>query len=91
MNTKSIVEQAADRYLNARAIAIDHALFTFLREHGVTNATSLEDIQGALKERGLTLVREYTQSDTEEVHTFKLCKVFATTTFNIPRPHINII
>jgi len=91
MKSKSIIEEATEKYLNARATAIDQELFTFLREHAVSEATNIDDIRKDLKAKNLELVRDYISGETEEVHTFKLCRVFAQTSFNIPNPKINII
>lgn len=86
---KSIVEQATENYLNARAITIDEELFAFLRREAVTESRNIEDIQSALKHKGLELVRERVDSETEEVHVFKLCRVFAERRFNIPKVSVN--
>lgn len=83
-----MLQKAADDYAHRKATLIDEHLFTFLREQAVTDARDVDSIRKALKEKRLDVTTEIKKTPTHEVYTFKLCRVFAESSLEIPTPEI---
>ena len=81
----SLIDKLVQQYADSKAKVLDAELIRFLEEQNIPYR-GLNDVKKELEKRGLTIVQEYRRTESQEVYTFKLCKVYAHRTINIPLP-----
>ncbi len=70
---------------------IDAHLARFLTEQGIqTTPWDVEPVREQLKKAGFELVHELKKYSENEVHTFKLVKVYSQTSLEIPIPYVSV-
>jgi hypothetical protein len=88
MSKDTFLEEISEKYANDKANIIDQHLIRFLCQQGLANKGTVEEIKGNLKSQGFELVTQIDRTLTQEVYTFKLCKVYQSTQLVIPNPTI---
>lgn len=81
----NLIEQLTEKYATEKANMLDRHLLKFLAEKGLANKGTPEEIIKNLKEAGLELIQQVDSTLTQEVYTFKLCKVYDSTQLTIPK------
>ena len=79
------IDEVIESYSNGKAHYLDEQLKKFLTEHSIPAENPALTLV-ALKELGFELLQDVQRTDSQEVYTFKLCKVFAQKSVNIPIP-----
>ena len=86
---KDFIHDIATKVAHRKAGLIDEHLARFLSEQGFqTTPWTAEAMKAELIKNGLELIREVQRSEASETHTFKLVKVYKTTTLTIPNPEL---
>ena len=86
---RNLVEELTEKYAHEKAKIIDTHLLKFLAEQGLANTGTPEEIKQNLKDNGFELIQQVDRTLSQEVYTFKLCKVYQSTQLVIPNPTIN--
>ena len=87
---KDFVHDIATKVAHRKASLIDEHLARFLTEQGFqTNPWTVEAMKAELIKRGFELIQEVQRNVAGETHTFKLAKVYKTTTLTIPNPELS--
>ena len=84
----SLIEDLAEKYQTAKSKMLDEHLFQFLALKGITESTNLEEIRKALKEVDMEIVTEIHETATSEIYKYKLVKIYATSTLEVPLPQL---
>lgn len=80
----------ATKLIKEKCAMLDAHFFKFLAEQGVTESTKFEEIRDALEKAGLEVINDVERTATQEIYTFKLVRVLAKTSLNIPMPKFEI-
>ena len=81
------LDEIVTKIAHQKASMIDRHLAIFLTEQGFkTDEWNVEAMKKQLAEKGLEISHEVTFYSESEVHTFKICRVLAQTSLNIPKP-----
>ena len=86
---KDFVHDIATKVAHRKASLIDEHLARFLTEQGFqTTPWTAEAMKAELIKRGFEIIQEVQRNVTSETYTFKLVKVYKTTTLTIPNPEL---
>lgn len=83
------IHELADKLAHIQSKMIDSHLAKFLTENGFdVSVFTLEAIQEELRNKGFEIIHEFKRDVASVVHTFKLVKVYDSTSLVIPTPQI---
>jgi len=86
---KDFVHDIATKVAHRKASLIDEHLARFLTEQGFqTTPWTAEAMKAELIKRGFEIIQEVQRNVASETYTFKLVKVYKTTTLTIPNPEL---
>lgn len=72
-----------------KAKLIDEQLLIFLKEQGYSG-NNVGKLKEELKKNGFEIMHDIKFLEESEVHTFKICKIYAKKSLNIPNPQVSI-
>lgn len=83
-------DEITAKLIAEKTAQIDNCFFKFLAENGITDSREATKIVEALKKADLEVFNEVQQTEDGEIYKFRLCRVVAEDSINIPTPKINI-
>jgi hypothetical protein len=86
---ENLVEKLTEKYSHEKAQLIDRHLLRFLAEQGVSTSGNVEQIKADLKKGGFELIQQVDRTLSQEVYTFKLCRVYESTQLVVPFPDLS--